>query len=196
MFCTKFEDLYDSEIEPIFNTHSIYHLVQDAVQRNENPEDINCFMFENYLGQIKKMIRTPNKPLSQVCKRLAEVKDNVTIIKDSYSQEFSLIYEKCGLIIKAIKYKDMHISKLRKDSFILLSNGNIMSVKQIIKDQNSEIQFRGSVYQCTENLFNFSTISSSALYMYRVRNLSQFQFSATLNDLVTKCIVGLLHINY
>lgn len=75
-FCTKFDQVYSNDIEPVYNTHCINHLVEDAINRNENLEDMNCFMFEDYLGQLKELIRTPNKPLAQVCKRLSENNEN------------------------------------------------------------------------------------------------------------------------
>ena len=35
-------------------------------------DKFNAFPFENYLGAIKKMLRTPNKPLIQLCRHLEE----------------------------------------------------------------------------------------------------------------------------
>lgn len=35
---------------------------------------ISCFPFENVLDEIKRILRTPNKPLSQICRRLHEKK--------------------------------------------------------------------------------------------------------------------------
>lgn len=165
-------------------------------------------MFENYLGMLKRMIRTPHKPLSQVCKRLEEQKDNTVFLKDS-SSEFLVVYEKGGIVIKAIKYNNMYIAvRPDKESFILLPNKKIMAVRKIIQHENNEIQIFGSIFQNQENIFQ-SPIATSILSMYKVKDLSTFQFSANIHDVVTKCIafpfvdgsnyrgaVGLLHINY
>lgn len=208
-FCKEIGDVYDQNIEPIFNTHCVGHLVQDAVERNENPEDVNCFMFENYLGCLKKMIRTPNKPLAQVCKRIAEKKNCNKLLKNYNTSILSIVYEKRGDTIKAVNFKNMYIAtKPKKESYILLSSKKIMSVNNIVKDnENNEILLYGSVFQVTENIFRHLIISSD-LNMYQVKNLSSFQFSVTLNDIISKCIVfplpesdylgavGLLHVNY
>lgn len=63
-FCTNFGEVYGQDIEPVFNTHSVSHLIEDSLYRKEIPKDSNCFTFENYLGQIKKIIRAANKPLT------------------------------------------------------------------------------------------------------------------------------------
>lgn len=209
-FCKDISSVYDEFVEPIFNTHSVAHLVQDAVEGKENPEDINCFMFENYLGRLKKMIRTPNKPLSQVCKRLAEKKDSIISLKnyDSFNN-FSIVYMKCGKAIKAVTYKNLYIATFpKKDSYVLLFNKKIMSVNKIVVDNENNVLLYGSVFQITETIFRYSNIESTDLNMFKVRNLSSFQFSSALHEIVTKCIVfpyfdsdfmgavGLLHVNY
>ena len=53
-----------------YNMQSLIHLSYEA-QTFGVLDNISCFPFENYLGQLKKMIRKPNKPLEQVIRRLS-----------------------------------------------------------------------------------------------------------------------------
>jgi len=54
-----------------YNMHCLTHLIHD-VHTFGVLDNISCFPFENFLGQIKRMIRKPNKPLEQVTRRLSE----------------------------------------------------------------------------------------------------------------------------
>lgn len=55
----------------VLNFHSLIHIVDDA--RNFWPLDsLSCFPFENYLQQLKRLLRSPHRPLSQISNRLFE----------------------------------------------------------------------------------------------------------------------------
>ncbi|CAN7947458.1 unnamed protein product, partial [Ixodes hexagonus] len=55
----------------VYNVHGLIHLAQDV--RAFGPLDsFSSFPFENYLGRIKKKVRSGNKPLAQVYKRMKE----------------------------------------------------------------------------------------------------------------------------
>ena len=52
--------------------HSLLHTVADA--RKFGPlSNISCFPFENYLGNLKKLIRKPQNPVAQILARLDEL---------------------------------------------------------------------------------------------------------------------------
>lgn len=52
--------------------HSLIHLADDVVNMKCPLSKITAFSFENALGKIKKMLRSGNRPLPQVCRRLHE----------------------------------------------------------------------------------------------------------------------------
>ena len=54
-----------------YNVHGLSHLCQDAIKYGPL-DNISAFPLENYLGQLKKLIRKPNFPLQQVQRRLHE----------------------------------------------------------------------------------------------------------------------------
>lgn len=70
-FVTHFGELYGPEFVT-YNVHGLIHLSED-VRRHGNLDLISGFPFEDYLGKMKKMIRTPHHPLAQVIRRVSEM---------------------------------------------------------------------------------------------------------------------------
>ncbi|KAL6484520.1 hypothetical protein MHYP_G00065650 [Metynnis hypsauchen] len=69
-FVQHFGKLYGSD-EVVFTIHQLIHLADEY--RQFGPLDnVSGFPFENYLCQIKRLLRKPHQPLQQVVKRLSE----------------------------------------------------------------------------------------------------------------------------
>lgn len=61
-----------------YNADSLIHIVDDA--RKFVPLDsVSAFSYENYLRQLKKMVRRPQDPLSQIFRRLREKEQNIFV---------------------------------------------------------------------------------------------------------------------
>jgi len=50
----------------------ITFFLADDVRLNYTLNDISAFSFENQLGLMRKLLRTANKPLAQICRRIHE----------------------------------------------------------------------------------------------------------------------------
>ncbi|KAL6491430.1 hypothetical protein MHYP_G00017750 [Metynnis hypsauchen] len=69
-FVQHFGKLYGSD-KVVFTIHQLIHLADEY--RQFGPLDnVSGFPFENYLCQIKRLLRKPHQPLQQVVKRLSE----------------------------------------------------------------------------------------------------------------------------
>jgi hypothetical protein len=68
-FVKYFENSYG---EVTYNVHSLIHLVAD-VKNFGNLNTISCFPFENYLGKLKKLVRSSANPHAQLCRRIHEL---------------------------------------------------------------------------------------------------------------------------
>lgn len=59
--------LYEPQFQ-VINMHNLLHVADDAKNFNCSLSRISCFPFEIVLGEIKCILRTSNKPLSQICR--------------------------------------------------------------------------------------------------------------------------------
>ncbi len=69
-FVNGIQGLYGREFM-VYQIHALVHLVSD-VKKYGCLDNFSCFPFENFLGQLKSVLRTGNKPLSQVLRRVSE----------------------------------------------------------------------------------------------------------------------------
>lgn len=70
-FVEHFRQLYGKD-EIVYNIHQLIHLAEEY-RKFGTLDNISGFPFENYLGQIKHLLRKPHQPLQQVVKRLSEI---------------------------------------------------------------------------------------------------------------------------
>ena len=57
----------------VMNFHNLNHVADDVRFMQSDLSSFSAFPFESLLGQIRKLVRTPNNPLIQVCRRLHEM---------------------------------------------------------------------------------------------------------------------------
>ncbi len=72
-FVEHFGQLYGKEFL-VYNIHGLVHLSED-VKVHGNLDRISAFPFENFLGKLKKLVRGPLNPLTQVMRRLSEMEN-------------------------------------------------------------------------------------------------------------------------
>ena len=70
LFVKNFGELYGRDML-VYNVHGLVHLAGD-VKRFGSLENFSAFPFDSFLGKLKKMLRQPRYPLSQVVRRLSE----------------------------------------------------------------------------------------------------------------------------
>ncbi|XP_075535096.1 uncharacterized protein LOC142570615 [Dermacentor variabilis] len=71
-FVQEFSELYGRN-QLVYNVHSLIHLADQC--RDHGPLDqFSAFPFESYLGRMKKLLRSSNKPLSQLSRMISELR--------------------------------------------------------------------------------------------------------------------------
>ena len=72
-FVSKWGTVYNGN-SIVYNVHSLIHLADD-VRRTGALDDWSAFRYENYLGCLKRKLRSGNLPLEQICRRIYELND-------------------------------------------------------------------------------------------------------------------------
>jgi len=65
----------------VYNVHSLIHLTEDA-RRFGVWDNVSSFKYENYLGQLNKLVRRPQSPCTQIVKCLHEGRSQETMLAE------------------------------------------------------------------------------------------------------------------
>ena len=71
-FVSKCDHLYGRTFT-VYNVHNLIHIWEDSKNSKTSLDNISSFPFENYMQTIKKFVRKPQNPLSQIVKRVSEL---------------------------------------------------------------------------------------------------------------------------
>lgn len=67
--------------------HNLIYLADDVLNLNLSLSDLSAFWGENYIGEMKKLIKSPYKPLTQIFNRFSELEhEKVIKIKKKCSE--------------------------------------------------------------------------------------------------------------
>ena len=61
------------ELFCVYNVHNLLHICDDVQFYNTPLDDVSAFEFENYLQQLKRLVRSKHNPIVQICKRFNEM---------------------------------------------------------------------------------------------------------------------------
>lgn len=76
----------------MYNVHNLLHIVEDC--RVQGPLDnFSVFLFENYLGQIKKLVKQGYLPLQQIANRLNE-KSSFNLKNDNTKNSHPVVFKR------------------------------------------------------------------------------------------------------
>lgn len=176
----------------VYNVHCLVHLSEDAKVYG-SLDNISSFPFENFLAKLKRIVRKPTFPLSQIIRRLSE-RTNINVVSPSFPvlkkehQRCPLTDELTGLQYTIVKTLKFQLKLNVKDSCVRL-NGSISIVKNIVQDDNDQELY--IVYKSFIKIENFFTspLDSSLLGIVLVSELENEFRSAKLSSVETKCVL-------
>ena len=155
---------YYGATSQILNAHHLIHLADDVFNMGCSLSRITTFPFESLLGHIKKYLRTPYRPLAQLCRRLHEqffVKNTKPAVPPLFE-----ILEGNEIGITKIKYKQFEIRTTSPNNTILMKDKTVIKVKKMrVIDDNIEI--RGKVWEKKKSIFTLP-IDSRHLNMWQL----------------------------
>lgn len=193
-FVSKSKRLYGPEFI-IYNVHNLIHLPDDA-EKFGPLDSFSSFPFENYLGQLKRLLRSPNKPLQQICRRVVEIRQNSTEINEPMP-DFQVVWSSIhkegptasleGQQFKAARKDDFIIKCKENNRCVMLKNGKIISVSNIIIHKDI-IKIIGRRFKSKSDFYS-KPCSSSVLNTFFVSNLSISARVYSISDVKEKGIL-------
>lgn len=117
----------------VLNMHCAIHVVDDIIITGSNFSGISSFPFENFLGKLKGLLRSANRPLTQFC-RLHELDQidasnpripfRIEILKSVDENIFKIKYEHCTLTTES------------PNNFIMLRDETLLEIIKITRNNN------------------------------------------------------------
>lgn len=185
----------------VHNVHALIHIADDA-RAYGVLDNISAFPFENHLGTIKKLIRSPNKPLQQLYRRLNELNAKNAVSTKPISSQVSLQanwkhWEGPTLTYTGFsQYVKICLEKMTftifnysaKNSYCMSKENKVLQIHNILVDSNGEIIFICKEFLSYKSLFSYP-FESSDLQIFIVDVLSKLLKDVNFHEILTKCIV-------
>lgn len=167
------------------NMHNLNHVVDDVEFTHLSLSYINAFAYKNYLGIIKRKLRSPYRLLAQICRRNHEATNLNTKAKLIPEIE---IQRGPGHVIKKIRYKGNYFTAKRPDNTILLDNNLIMEIQRIYQEGNN-IVMQGPQWTPRSPIYANDSINSVNQNMFELNNEpSPEDFRWNLNRVKNKLV--------
>lgn len=182
----------------IYNVHILCHLADDVKQYGAL-DSFAAFPFENYLGQLKHLVKSTVNPLKEIHNRLKELNyltfsENLQLTNVETKMEHNdgpLIHVNSNckqfkkLRIKLITFSIT--SYCNADCYCLINGWMIVQINNIVLS-NGNIYIIGKKFCKNESLYTYP-FNSVGLDIYVVSQLSDEFDIWGLNDITAKCIV-------
>lgn len=175
----------------IMNIHNMLHVADDVINMQCNLSRVNAFPFENALGKLRKYVRTPNKPLAQVCRRL-QVTKNFQKRPPTVPKNFVVlksVKEGNCIIVNKIKIKNMYtLTDKHPNNYILTKSGKILKINKIyyLCNKANKIKISGTVLKKVRSIFTYP-MKSTKLACCQVSKTKR-KLLTSVNALQTKLV--------
>jgi len=191
-FVKKFGKLYGNQFIS-HNVHGLLHVVDDF-KKYGALDKCSCFPFENYLKNLKKMVRKSEKPLEQVIKRYTEYltfcEPNISVSQLPNKIEFKTSHNDGPLLegFNGLQFKSVIINDIKINTqsisncyigFIKQDKLTICKVINIIKKNNDESVFIINLFDHIKPFYE-KPINSLKLGIAVVDNLSSNYYSINI----------------
>ena len=196
--------LYGKQSQTL-NMHNLIHIADDVLNLNLSLSDLSAFWGESYIGKMKKLIKSPYKPLTQILNRLSElehekeikIKKIKTVQKCVIDDSTIFVYlENTYYSVSSVSLNQKYLSSQRPDNIVLLKNNNVIIIDKIITKNNisqgipkiSEIYILGRKMLNVGNLFDYPTASSD-IGIFVGESLSESSEMHSAEFIKNKCIL-------
>ncbi|KAE8739901.1 hypothetical protein FOCC_FOCC014601 [Frankliniella occidentalis] len=137
----------------VYNEHSLLHLVDD-VRKFGNIFDFSAFPFENFLGILKRIVRSGVHITQQVARRLEEMDGFVAGPKCTPSHFIPHNFDETKAEFKYLVCKDFTLSPHYKKDAFFKTQDSIGRVFKIMKTSDG-FKIRANVCSKLENFYSY-----------------------------------------
>jgi hypothetical protein len=171
----------------------LIHLVND-VKHLGCVDDFSAFVFENYLGFLKKLVRKSQKPLQQIIRRLHE--EASLVHASSLIVESTVMFEHYDGPLLPGFHRAKQYKRVKTSGFTLsTSNGNncvlldgcIPAVIRNILKTNSDVVLICSEFASVRDAFDYP-LPSSRLNIFLVNGICSNVYAVSLSHVLKKCV--------
>lgn len=185
-FFIAMKDYYGAASQ-ILNAHHLIHLADDVTNMRCSLLHLTAFPFESMLGKIKKYLRTPHRPLAQLCRRLYEKKVMNAKNKPQLPPVY-VILKTIGNDIKLIRFKQFLLSTSLPDNMVILHDGTVVSVEKIIQSPELGLTIKGRIWDKKKSVFNYPC-NSAILDMWELNSIPRRSvISRDISDIESKMV--------
>ena len=197
-FVQSFEQIYGSEFI-VYNVHGLIHIADDAKLFGQL-DLISAFPFENFLGQIKKLVRKPQHVVTQVLRRLSE--RSASNLTTNNKTKAGVRRQHCrGPVLSdqhsvtVVQYKELYLSdyciKINDRDNCVIIDDCVCVVRNILIDSVRPMDYILLVnkFLSKDVFFSYAPITSDLIGMFKVHSLSNRLEVCHANNIVNKCIL-------
>lgn len=186
--------LYGRESQ-VMNFHNLIHLTDDVRYLQAPLTMYSAFPFENCLGKIKAIIRTPRNPVAQIFRRLSEnefYSQQITKNDDKICTRLDRIPENESDTIEYSKISlgSMIICTTAPDNVVRLKNDDIFQISRIFSssDDKKNILLEGRAFKKKGDAFN-EPMPSSQVGILRIGLPCLSYNTVRINAVAEKCMI-------
>lgn len=201
IFVKHCEVLYGPEFM-IYNVHLLSHIVDDVINYG-SLDNFSAFPFENFLGQIKRLVKSPNNPLPQVYRRLKEYSmmyNSINKFTNNYRIRYQLEHFNGPLLhttdnCSYKQYKKIHANNVcyainlhsNADSYCLIDD-IVVQIYNILVSDKQETMIIGKHFKSYESAYTYP-LDSKSLFIYKLKDLSTRFRMFSFENVRAKCMV-------
>lgn len=184
----------------VYNVHALCHLSEDA-QLFGPLDEVSAFPFENYLGEIKKTLKSPNKPLEQLFCRLTESNNVSLLINDTDAKNKCQMQHFNGPVLTIGFKKIMQYKKIEHNNcvytisgysivncYCLIRHHTVIKINNIIVNAEKEIFLVGQKFMSYKSFYVYP-FESKDLDICVVGELLPEMELFPLSSVITKCML-------
>lgn len=144
----------------VFYVHNLIHLASECA-RNGDLDSFSAFIFENFLGVMKRALRTKSRPLAQIIKRHSERNGRLTK-RDKHKNRIKLMRKhdtwpniEGEQYHKLVKGSSLILSTDDCDCCFLSTDNEVVMIINIICKPNDKVILMGHKFRRLKNYFEF-----------------------------------------